>query len=65
MKKTATKTITKAVKPAAKLSTKRVSTPGKFVYKPIVSTISLCKCGGKYVSTRKGQKTCLRCMFEN
>lgn len=61
MKKTATKTIVKPTKPAAK----RVSTPGKFVYKPIISTITMCKCGNKYVSTRKGQKTCLRCMFEN
>jgi len=61
MKKTATKTIAKPVKTA----TKRVSTPGKFVYKPIVSVITLCKCGNKYVSTRKGQKTCIRCMFGN
>lgn len=53
------KILAKSVKPAAK----RVSTPGKFVYKPIVSTISVCKCGNKYVATRKGQKTCLQCMF--
>lgn len=61
MKKTATKTSQKTARPA----TKRVSTPGKFVYKPIVSVITLCKCGNKYVSTRKGQKTCIRCMFGN
>ena len=63
MKKTATKPSVKTVAKTAPAIAKKVSTPGKFVYKPIVSTISVCACGNKYVATRKGQKTCLSCMF--
>jgi len=63
MKKTAAKPSLKTVAKPAQPLAKKVSTPGKFVYKPITSIITMCKCGNKYVSTRKGQKTCLSCMF--
>lgn len=51
-------------KPIAKPEVKKAhSQRGKYVYKPLMSVVVLCSCGNKYVSTRKGQKTCIRCMM--
>ncbi len=46
------------------LPVQKTSQRGKYVYKPITSIIVLCSCGGKYVMTRKGQTTCIRCIQE-
>ena len=42
--------------------TKKPIQRGKFIYKPIISVITVCGCGNKYVSTRLKQTTCLTCL---
>ncbi|MEK7155557.1 MAG: hypothetical protein AAB734_01625 [Patescibacteria group bacterium] len=49
--------------PQIKAVQKAHSQRGKYVYKPLISIVVVCVCGNKYVSTRKGQKTCIRCMM--
>ena len=51
--------------PAPAKDAKTHSQRGKYVYKPIVSTIMDCACGGKFVKTRRAQVQCLRCIREN
>ena len=34
----------------------------KWVYRPLKSTIVVCACGNKYISTHEGQTTCVFCM---
>ena len=52
----------KVALPAAKTPVAKHSQRGKYVYKPLISVVIVCKCGNKYVSTRKGQTTCVMCM---
>lgn len=54
----------KKSQPASALATKPIQR-GKWVYKPLVSVVIVCACGNKYVSTRKDQSTCIRCMQKN
>ncbi|MEX2010266.1 MAG: hypothetical protein WD874_00480 [Parcubacteria group bacterium] len=35
---------------------------GKWVEKKTRSEILLCPCGAKYIKTRKGQGTCVKCL---
>ena len=35
---------------------------GKWIYKTTASHIFMCECGNKYLKTRLGQLTCVRCM---
>ncbi len=37
---------------------------GKWTENPSEVKVLECDCGGKYIKTRDGQKTCLRCMKE-
>ncbi len=50
--------------PAPTTPVAKHSQRGKYVYKPLLSVVIVCACGNKYVSTRKGQKTCIRCLIE-
>ena len=47
-----------APKPEVKKPVQR----GKFVYKPLMSIVIVCKCGNKYVATRPKQTTCVMCI---
>lgn len=47
---------------ATQIPATKHSQRGKYIYKPLVSVVIVCKCGNKYVATRKGQKTCIMCM---
>ena len=37
---------------------------GKWIDKPHVTKVAICKCGNKYIKTRDEQRSCLRCMSE-
>lgn len=41
---------------------KKPNQPGKWVYKPTRSTVLVCSCGNKYISTREGQTVCVSCI---
>ena len=41
---------------------KASSNYGKWIYKTTISEVLLCKCGNKYLKTRKGQETCVKCL---
>ena len=47
-----------APKPEVKKAVQR----GKYVYKPLVSVVVLCKCGNKYILTRPKQTMCVMCI---
>lgn len=36
---------------------------GNWVERPRQSEIHMCSCGNKYLKTRKGQSTCIRCIL--
>ena len=38
---------------------------GKWIDRPGKLTIHLCKCGNKYVKTRRNQKLCIPCIAES
>lgn len=50
-------------KQPVKAPVKRSHTYGKQPYKPTISTILVCECGGKYIKTREGQTMCVPCML--
>ncbi|MEX0931834.1 MAG: hypothetical protein WDZ88_03740 [Candidatus Paceibacterota bacterium] len=58
---TTKKTTTKAnVKSSA---SRNASNYGKYVFKKTKSEILECPCGDKYLKTREGQETCIRCLY--
>lgn len=66
MKKTITRVAEKiALKTALKVvATKRPPNQhGKWVFKPLRSTVVSCACGSKYIVTRKNQTECVSCMY--
>lgn len=42
---------------------KAVSQHGKWVFKPLRSTIVVCVCGNKYIVTRINQVECVKCTY--
>ncbi len=42
-----------------------INNKGKWVEKKTISAILMCGCGARYIKTRRGQITCLKCVFEN
>ena len=47
---------------AVKKINNKPNQPGKWVYKPTQSTVLVCSCGNKYISTRKDQTVCVSCI---
>jgi len=53
----------KIIKPNPLLiSKKHFQENGKWVVKPTRTKILECECGNKYIKTRNGQASCLRCL---
>lgn len=42
---------------------KAVSQYGKWVFKPLKSTVVICACGNKYIVTRPKQIECVNCTY--
>lgn len=45
-------------------STKTFQKFGKWVERPLRTEILVCKCGYKYIKTRRDQTTCIKCMLK-
>jgi len=51
------------MKPVVPPTTPRTfQSKGKWVEKPRISEVLVCACSNKYIKTRKGQETCIKCM---
>ncbi len=50
------------MKPNLTTSTRTFQKNGKWVEKKHVTEVLVCACGYKYIKTREGQTTCLKCM---
>ena len=42
---------------------RKVNQVGKWIFKPLKSTVVVCVCGNKYIVTRKNQTECVNCSY--